>query len=709
MPFQCSTTFYQFAGSPSNVYEINLVTGKIELVTTLDIALNAIAYNPIDNLIYGIRIPGFEVYTVDSDFTYMQLPIPTGLPAASFNSGTFDESGYYYLNTSGANTLYVIDYNPARSTFGKLVDPTNGYTEQTGPYGVPAPMTGLADIAWNTNTNTLCGLLASGVLRCIDPITTTFTDFPTGLGAAQYGAAGSFKNGVMIFPTNNTMKIIRVVNDGVTTDAAIISNTDVVFSFNDGTTCIGAEFLIDFGDAPDTGPGNGPGNYSTLLANNGPRHGIVNELYLGVTATGELDAYEDPQALGDDMVEGIQDDGVLTPVTFLITGDDTYKVTVNYLNNTGKNANLYGWIDFNEDGIFQLEESANFIPVIPSGPTPSQVELEFTVPPGSTLQSGDQTFMRLRLTSDILENTNVLPTEEDTRSLGPASDGEVEDYLVEATNLNITGVVWFDENCNGIREGGEPFLEGIAVKLFSESDPNNPIDVRITDASGAYSFLNMPSGNYFIKVELPNGYEFTIPNVGNNDTIDSDVNTDGTSSVFELSLNNQLEIIDSGLCKCFDISGQAFYDCNQNGVLDAEEPLICGINVTLFNSIGQQIGCMVTDCEGYYIFECLNPGDYQVVFQPLAGTNFTTQNLTSYYGSKPNSTTGIADITLTDSNILNVYAGFSGSFELNMKYCLDCNPAKDCTRCNNCQKCRCYNKGPLDFGSNSCDFNFLNS
>lgn len=119
------------------------------------------------------------------------------------------------------------------------------------------------------------------------------------------------------------------------------------------------------------------------------------------------------------MVEGIQDDGVLTPVTFLITGDGTYKVTVNYLNNTGKNANLYGWIDFNEDGIFQLEESANFIPVIPSGPTPSQVELEFTVPPGSTLQSGDQTFMRLRLTSDILENTNVLPTEEDTRSLGP--------------------------------------------------------------------------------------------------------------------------------------------------------------------------------------------------------------------------------------------------------------------------------------------------
>ena len=40
---------------------------------------------------------------------------------------------------------------------------------------------------------------------------------------------------------------------------------------------------VDFGDAPDTGPGTGTANYNTLATDNGPNHTIVAGLHLGAT------------------------------------------------------------------------------------------------------------------------------------------------------------------------------------------------------------------------------------------------------------------------------------------------------------------------------------------------------------------------------------------------------------------------------------------
>jgi hypothetical protein len=82
----------------------------------------------------------------------------------------------------------------------------------------------------------------------------------------------------------------------------------------------------------------------------------------------------------------------------------------------------------------------------------------------------------------------------------------------------ICGFVWSDTNNNGIQDAGEPGIEGAVVSL----DGN----VAATDAQGFYYF-SVGEGTYTIAVQIPPGMEAAPPDVGSDDTIDSDGEPDG--------------------------------------------------------------------------------------------------------------------------------------------------------------------------------------
>ena len=73
----------------------------------------------------------------------------------------------------------------------------------------------------------------------------------------------------------------------------------------------------------------------------------------------------------------------------------------------------------------------------------------------------------------------------------------------ETALVKIGGVVWKDENKNGVKEAGEELLEGVEVvlldmktnKLFKQ---NEQILRLRTDENGIYTFQNVPSGNYIV-------------------------------------------------------------------------------------------------------------------------------------------------------------------------------------------------------------------
>ncbi|MFT5327568.1 MAG: Ca2+-binding RTX toxin-like protein [Planctomycetaceae bacterium] len=182
---------------------------------------------------------------------------------------------------------------------------------------------------------------------------------------------------------------------------------------------------LDYGDAPDGSGGTGPGNYSTQDKENGPRHVVVNGLFLGasVDGIGEGDLHNDQANADDQFLAGGTDDedGVLDPLDLLGTEGSAPTVTLLATNTTGSDATLYGWIDFNQSGAF-----ANSNPVertsivVPAGTIDGRFTLTFPVLPTG---SAGTTYARFRLSTDA----------DAANSTGPADDGEVEDYVFTIT------------------------------------------------------------------------------------------------------------------------------------------------------------------------------------------------------------------------------------------------------------------------------------
>ncbi len=163
---------------------------------------------------------------------------------------------------------------------------------------------------------------------------------------------------------------------------------------------------IDFGDAPD-------GPYPTLLANNGARHTIVPNFYMGSTVDAEADGQPNMNASGDDL-NGDDEDAFNMPI--MLTVGVPVTLTIPVTAPGGQPFTLNGWIDFNNNGSWL--DAGEFASASGTGTGVSQnVVLNFNAP--TTVVT--QTFARFRLASS--PNYIALPT-------GAAPDGEVEDHPV---------------------------------------------------------------------------------------------------------------------------------------------------------------------------------------------------------------------------------------------------------------------------------------
>lgn len=474
-PFVCDSKMILFSGRPTGWYEVEMVTGRAELRGGLipDSDVNAIGYNVMDYYIYGYdRTTNQLVRVDDSGAIDVMTPRPQELPAAFYNAGTFDLNGYYYLYVSGEGRFYTVDLRPGSPTYLKLVDPASGYAEQTDNYGTeltePLP---IGAWVWHPRENVLYGVANEGTVYRIDPngrVTALDTTGPNPGNA--FGAAVMDQNGVLYAVSGGDGTIYRYLIQQDRAQAARFSRT-VQSTFQDGTMCPYAALEVDFGDAPDIGGLAGSGNYNTLLTSDGPRHRIVDGLTLGLQITGETEAHQNAAADGDDLERQIQDDALAVPPAFLTVTDDTYHVNAAVRNLTGLSANLYGWIDFNKNGLFEEEEAVQ--QMVPSGSQTQIIPLEFTVPPSTQLRPG-HTFLRLRLTTDDLpEGTSQ---GQDMRSVGPASDGEVEDYIIEIRSLADLSVE--KTAVPDLLNEGEQITYTVMIR---NQGPDPALEVQLTD------------------------------------------------------------------------------------------------------------------------------------------------------------------------------------------------------------------------------------
>ena len=248
-----------------------------------------------------------------------------------------------------------------------------------------------------------------------------------------------------------------------------------------GGVSIGSGFDNDSGNGYLNGPnalicacgrdyGDAPNSYLTTIASGGPSHGVLPGLQLGSCVDSESDGFVSGNSDGDNVGSAVgqagtcgtggDEDGVSAfPVYNQTTGTTCgsmttmagrYCVELEVTNFTNNQSQLAGWIDFNNNGSFEVNERSlpELLNLTGCGAISSDsTDNTFTtgnIPAGcvgtATLQwivpatpNTDSAAARFRITTDPSFFTDASP-----EPSGAVLDGEVEDYFTGVGSLPIT-------------------------------------------------------------------------------------------------------------------------------------------------------------------------------------------------------------------------------------------------------------------------------
>jgi len=209
--------------------------------------------------------------------------------------------------------------------------------------------------------------------------------------------------------------------NAITTDVTV-SNTTTFFvrDSNETTMCVDTTTITvtllncDWGDLPDTSSTTNASDYQTTSANNGPVHVITPGLNLGSIVDGENDGQPSNDALGDNNSTSNDEDGLLIMESLDLAPGNTFRLPLSYTNTTGSPAHIEAWIDWNNNGEFDVGE------MVFDGTDPSSGlydRLEVTIPTDAV--TGEYLGLRIRISN-----------QDDMTPYGFISEGEVEDYLI---------------------------------------------------------------------------------------------------------------------------------------------------------------------------------------------------------------------------------------------------------------------------------------
>ncbi|MGK7947066.1 MAG: SdrD B-like domain-containing protein, partial [Microcystaceae cyanobacterium] len=156
------------------------------------------------------------------------------------------------------------------------------------------------------------------------------------------------------------------------------------------------------------------------------------------------------------------------------------------------------------------------------------------------------------LDSDVIFNSEDGVFEIEVSGVGSEDDLTFDGGLIKLAGLG--NFVFEDSNKNGIQDAGEAGIGGVVVNLLDGNgnavlDGNGQEITTLTEADGSYSFTDLLPGEYQVEFVTPDGYDFTIQDVGN-DALDSDADpTTGKTATVTLSSGQFDDTIDAGLVK----------------------------------------------------------------------------------------------------------------------------------------------------------------
>jgi hypothetical protein len=187
-------------------------------------------------------------------------------------------------------------------------------------------------------------------------------------------------------------------------------------------------------------------------------------------------------------------------------------------------------------------------------------------------------------------------------AIGEMTDTAVARKLVENTAAylmtnepppiklaSISGVVFEDVDADSVKDTDEHGLAGWKIYLSGTS-----VDSQVTDANGRFMFDSLAIGSYTVREESRSGWVRTYP----------------ASGTYAITLASGDSIIgkDFGNCAGAIVRGRVFYDLNNNGSMDSNEPGFAGWKIRLSGAISDS---SMSDVTGNFSFNIL-VGTYTV-------------------------------------------------------------------------------------------------
>ncbi len=243
--------------------------------------------------------------------------------------------------------------------------------------------------------------------------------------------------------------------------------------------------------------------------------------------------------------------------------------------------------------------------------------------------------------------------------------------LCTAAPIEIGNRVWEDLDGDGVQDPNEPALDGVVVRLFAP-DGTTLLGTATTANGGQYYFSSaasgaFPTGVYGVAGLTPNTAGFrlrialaqpglagrvpTVPDAGgpgNGDSRDSDGVPTGPDDVVTFATgasgaNNHT--YDFGFVAPLELGDLVWFDTNDNGVVDAGEQPLPGVDVLLYRDNGDGVfnqttdtglGSQTTSAAGLYRFTGLPAGNYFVQISPAElGAGQTLSGYQNSTGQQP--------------------------------------------------------------------------
>lgn len=439
-PFTGQPSYFLANPQSLHVYMVNASTAEADYIFsdpgTNGNKMNALAYDPVNKWIYYVMdnapAPGGpsnnkslkkydvntkSISTVLADITSLGIPtFSQGIEygGASFYNGSLylgiegsDGISYY---TNGESIIWRIDFdgsgNPLRASQVFGVPGDNGGGTPTDDWGDFVIKDGIII------SHTANGFSSNHYIHFNMQTSQAYTYSGTAESAGQLGQTWNgniyrIKNNIALYNNNGTI--------GSLTSIATTSCSPA-WSGNAGDASDPFKPKCDFGDAP--------ASYDPVALSPAANQKACNNanLRIGSLWGDEWSKYTSTDASGDG-----DEDGIST-VTMMVADGVPYnhvqEVTV--LNNTGANATLGGWLDYNANGIFEASEAV--IVSVSSSASPQVINLAWN---NITVASGTpNSFLRIRLVSGSTPLTT-------SNATGWYNDGETEDYQVISSEFAL--------------------------------------------------------------------------------------------------------------------------------------------------------------------------------------------------------------------------------------------------------------------------------